>query len=150
MPDEYDDAPDGDEESSVIRELRQKAKKADDLDTEVKALRMENALAKAGMIDLSEAKRKALLAAHDGDLEVGALRKTAVDLGFISEPEPEPHVPANEVAAHQRAQEATAQAEPADAHPEKLEDLIAKTKSPEDLDALMASAGQLQPPPAED
>lgn len=143
MPDEHDEPDDLDEnESSVIRELRKRAKRVDEAESETATLRTENAILKAGLTDLSEARQKALLAAHSGDMTPEAIRETAVDLGFAEAPKPpDPQVPAEEQAAHQRAQEAANGAEPAEAHPEELNDRIAKAKSPQELDRILADAG---------
>jgi hypothetical protein len=136
MPDEFQD----ENESSVIKELRQKAKRADDLEPEVATLRQENAILKAGVTDLSPAKQKALLAAHEGDLEPEALRKTATELGFIAEAPAEvetPQVPADEVAAHKRIQEATAAAAPSEAQVRTLNDELLEAKSAEEITAIL-------------
>ena len=55
MPDERYDDDEQEHESSVIKDLRKKAKRADDLDAEVKALRQESAILKAGITDLTPA-----------------------------------------------------------------------------------------------
>lgn len=142
MPDEYDD--DGnllEQESTVIRDLRTKAKRTDEVEAENGKLRNELAISRLGL-DLTPAKEKALLAAHEGELTTEALNKTAVDLGFAEAPEPEPpQVSAEEQAAHQRAQAATNGAEGAEAHPETLEQRIARCKTPQELDELLANAG---------
>lgn len=133
MPDQYDDdEPDDLDESDKFRQLRQKAKRADDLAAENEALRRENALAKAGL-DLSPAQQKALLAVHEGDLTPEALVKTATELKMVPEPaEPEPQVPDDDVAAQRRTQEAMA-GTPADAHPETLDERLSKATSQEEV-----------------
>lgn len=143
MPDEYADDHD---ESNVIKDLRIKAKRADDLDAEVKALRQETAILKAGITDLTPAKQKALLAAHEGDLDAESLRKTATELGFIAVLAAEaetPQVSAEEQAAHQRVAEATAAAEPSEAQLKTLEDKMREARSPEELAAILDNAGLL-------
>lgn len=144
MPDNDDDFAENGDDSPVIRELRHKARRADAAEAETVALRTENAILKAGLTDLTPAKQKALLAAHEGDMDTEAIRKTAIELGFLTEPapaEPEPQVPADEQAAHQRIAEATAGAQPAEASPETLNDRIAKAKNPRELEAILAEAG---------
>ena len=141
MPDNDDYDSDDTEESSVIRDLRKKAKRNEDMETENAALRTEVMLARSGLGDISPARQKALLAAHEGDTTREAIRKTAADLGFIAEEEPEPQVPASEQEAHRRAQEATAGAEASEAHPETLDDRIAKAKTEDELAQILADAG---------
>lgn len=144
MPDEYDDEDRNEAESSVIRDLRKKAGRADELDAEVKQLRQDAAILRAGITDLTPAKQKALLAAHDGELEPDAIRKTAIELGFLADSKPaaeSPQVPADEQAAHQRAAEATAAAAPSEAHLESLDDVIAKAQTPAELRKALVNAG---------
>lgn len=143
MPDEYDDDDQTESESSVIKDLRKQAKRAHELDSEVKALRQEAAILKAGITDLTPAKQKALLAAHEGELDVESIRKTATELGFLNtEAKPEtPQVPADEQAAHQRQAETVAAAQASEAHLETLDDVIAKAKTPDELRAALRNAG---------
>lgn len=143
MPDEYDDEDPTEAESSVIKDLRKQAKRANELDAEVKQLRQESAILKAGITDLTPAKQKALLAAHEGELDPDAIRKTAIELGFAADKSntEAPQVPAEEQAAHQRAAEATAAAAPSEAHLESLDDVIAKAQSPAELRKALVNAG---------
>lgn len=138
MPDEheYDDDHDS-PESSVMRDLRKKAKRADTLDTEVASLRQENAVLKAG-ITLTTAQQKALLAVHDGDLEPDAIRKTAVELGFVTEKADESAIPEAEQQEHQRMAEATAGAQPSEAQTKTFEEQMREAAtSPEALQAFL-------------
>lgn len=145
MPDEhYDDEQDN--ESSVIRELRRELKQAKADAAEVSTLRQEAAILRAGITDLTPAKQKALLAAHEGDLSAEALRQTATDLGFIAEApqsEPEPQVPVEEQQALQAMAAATAAADPSEAHLKTLDDAIRAAKSPEELAEILDRAGLL-------
>lgn len=145
VPDENDDIDLDEPDSSVIRDLRGKAKRVDAAEAETKALRTELAIAKAGLPDLSEARQKALLAAHEGDMTPEALRKTAVDLGFApADTEPEtPAVTAPEQAALGAMQEATAAGEAVEAHPKTIEDGMreAAAKGEAALDAFLTSNG---------
>lgn len=128
MP-EYDD--DGneipEEESSVIKELRKKAERADQADAETKTLRTENALLKAGLGDLSDRQRKAILATHEGELTAEALKETATDLGFTSptaSTEESPAVSEEEQQGHERVSAATTAAPASEAHKQTLTDEI--------------------------
>lgn len=137
MPDENDT----ENESPVISELRAKAKRVDDLEPEVTTLRQENAILKAGITDLTPARQKALLAAHEGDLDAEALRKTAVDLGFLKAETPaeeEPQVPADEQAAHQRIAETTGTAPASEAEVQTMQAKIAELRAAGDEKAAMA------------
>lgn len=139
MPDEhdYDDDQDSGQESSVMRDLRKKAKRADTLEAEVASLRQETAILKAG-ITLTPAQQKALLAVHDGDLEPDAIRKTAADLGFVTEKAEEPAIPVEEQQAHQAMAEATAGAMPSEAQTKTFEEQMREAAtSPEALQAFL-------------
>jgi hypothetical protein len=86
-----------------IRNLRDKAKRADTLEADNQRLQRELNLSKAGISDLSEKQLKALDAAHDGESTPEALRKTAEELGFA---EPIPETSTEEQQAHQQVQQA--------------------------------------------
>ena len=149
MPDDdyLDDEQGGEsEDSPAIRELRRKLRDSEKDAKEAQTLRTENALLKANLGGLSEKQRKAILATHDGELTPEALKATATDLGFIQagDEAEAPQVTAEEQAAHQRAQEAISTAPASEAHPPSLEERIAAAKSPEELDQILTSAGELQ------
>lgn len=97
----------GDDDSDTLRTVRSRykeakkvAKSAKATSEENQALKQENALLKAGLGDLTEKQRTALFASHDGDLTPEKLMETAVEIK-LAEP-PEPKVPAEEQAAHER------------------------------------------------
>jgi hypothetical protein len=145
MPDDDYDDPDLDqEESGTVKALRKQLKDAEKQAHEANGLRTENALLKAGLGDLSDIQRKAILATHDGETTAEALTATATSLGFVKAPEPVPQVPADEVAAHQRAAEATQGAEASGAQVVTLDEKIRAARTPEELDDILRSAGQLQ------
>lgn len=145
MPDEhYDD--DEQHESSVIKDLRQKAKRTEAAESETATLRQKVAILEAGITNLTPAKQKALLAAHEGDLTAESLRVTAIDLGFLAEDTPEagaPQVPLEEQAAHKAMAEATAAAEASEAQTKTLNDEINAAKTPQELEAILAREGLL-------
>lgn len=130
------------EDSQVIRDLRKKAERADQAEAEANALRTENALFKAGLGDLTDIQRRAILATHDGELNSDALKATAESLGFTRQPEApqEPQVPADEQAAHQRVAEMGA-APAAEAEAKTLIDEINACNSPAELMALQMREG---------
>lgn len=144
MPDEYDDPDDGDpDESSVIRDLRAKARRTAAAEAERDALRKELAIARTGL-DLNEKQTKALLAAHgDGELTKEALLETAVDIK-LAEPPAEtetPQVPPEDQQAHQQTREAFNGAEGAEARQVTLEDRINGAKSADEVKQILAEAG---------
>lgn len=109
LDDEQDPLLRGDpnEDTDTLRTLRErykdakkKAKSAKELGEENQALKQKNALLEAGLGELTEKQRTALFASHDGDLTPEKLRETAVEIK-LAEP-PEPKVPAEEQAAHER------------------------------------------------
>jgi len=80
--------PDDPKESSVIKELRAKAKRADDAETRAAQAERKLALHEAGLSGLNERQVTALLATHEGDLSAEALKATATDLGFAGNAQP--------------------------------------------------------------
>lgn len=142
MPDEYDPDDEGADESSVIRALRKELRDAKAEAAELPDLRRKVAFSDAGLSGLSDKQQRAILAAHDGDVtDIEGLKATAVEVGVLKAPEPEPQVSAEEQAAHQRIDEATTSTEAAEAHPDTLEDRINKAKSADEVKALIAAAG---------
>ena len=137
MPDEYDDEiedrQEPPEETPLVKRLRQQA---DEASSKAKALETENAVLKAGLTDLSDKQRKALLATHDGEMTPEALRSAAIDLGFVSADQHE-QVPADEQAAHRAATEAMGAAPPADGTPPSAADRLAAAKTVEELDSAI-------------
>lgn len=142
MPEQDLDEEQPPEDSQVIRDLRKKAERADQAEAEATALRTENALFKAGLGDLTDIQRKAILATHEGELSGEALKATAESLGFTKQPEApqEPQVPADEQAAHQRVAE-TGAAPAAEAEAKTLVDEINACTSPAELLALQMREG---------
>lgn len=119
-PDEHLDNSE-DDDSPVIRDLRQRAKRADEAEARATELERRLAVSEAGLTGLSDKRRVALFAAHDGDLEPDALKATAIELGYI-QPEVEPaQTPPDERAANERINAAGAGAPPAGGKPELLD-----------------------------
>lgn len=79
---EVDEAPEGAGESSVMKELRAKAKRAEQAEARVAEMERKFALAEAGLSGLSDKQVKALLSTHEGDISGEALKATAAELGF--------------------------------------------------------------------
>lgn len=144
MPDENEEVDEQDQnDSSVMRELRSKAKDSDKYASEAATLRTEVALLKADLGPLTDKQRQAVLATHDGDLTPDALRLTASELGFVAKLESTEQVPADEQAALGRVAQATGAGEPADAHVTTLSDEIRKGNSPDEVIAILEREGLL-------
>lgn len=142
MPDEdYDDPdPDGEGDSSVIRDLRKKLKAKEAEASEVTELRKKLAMSEA-KLDLNADQQTAILALLPPDeVTPENIREKAASLKWY-DPEPEPQVSADEQAALQRVQEATAAALPADGQQVSLEDRIAQAKSPAEIEQIARDAG---------
>lgn len=112
-----DDEHEQQQDSPVIRELREKARRADDNETRAVAAERKLALHEAGLGGLNQTQMKAFLGAHEGDWDADALKATAKELGFGQSPSngeqtAEPQIPAEELDAHQRVA-AAAGGEPA-------------------------------------
>lgn len=143
MP-EDPELPDGaDEDSTVIRDLRARAKEADAAVSERDQLRRENVVLRAGLNDLTDKQLKALTAAHDGDWEPDALKATATELGFGKQTETveEPQVPAGELESMRRMQDAS-RGEPPPVEGD-LESRLQQAKNPQEVMAILAEANML-------
>lgn len=144
MVDEIGDSPDAelpdssgaDRRSDAMHNLRRKAALVDQQRGELDTLRRENALLKAGLGDLNDAQHKALFGAHeDGEITAEALKATWQELGLPITVEPQ--VPHEEQAAHARAFQTMAGAEPADAHPMTVNDELKAAQSTDEVVAIL-------------
>lgn len=110
----YDDDDDQTDGSPAIKQLRQQVKtlqkelkSRDDATERLANLERENVVLRTpGLGELSDVQRRALFAAHDGELDPKGLRETAEALGFVSPPPPPPTD--GEADAHTRAAGAAA------------------------------------------
>lgn len=105
---EHDDYDDNDEQQrpqgpspAELRILRKKEKEYDSLAARLAEMERREAIRGAGLT-LNPRQEKALLAAHEGDINADGLKATAAELGFIAAASQEPDTPADEQAAHQR------------------------------------------------
>lgn len=87
-PTEVDEQEDDHTESSVVKTLRAENKRLKKDAEDAPKLRLQLALTKGKLDTLNEKQVKALLAAHDGEIEPEALKATATELGFGQAPEP--------------------------------------------------------------
>jgi len=133
------------DDSPVIRDLREKAKRTDTAEAKAVAVERELTLHKAGLGTLSPMQQKALSAAHEGDWDPELLKATATELGFVQtegsqQPTPEPKVPAGELDAMQRvAQAAGGQPTP----PPDLTAAIEAAQTPEEIKTILRNAEML-------
>lgn len=129
------------DDSPVIRDLRDKAKRTDDAEAKVTNLERENVLLRSGLT-LNDKQIKALTAAHDGDWTPEGITATATELGFSKPPdEPaEPKIPTAETDAMRRAVEATGAAPPP---PPDLASQIMQATSPDQIKALLLANNML-------
>lgn len=139
-------------ESSVIKELRAKAKRVETAESEAAKLRQELALTKAGLDGLNEKQVKALMSAHEGDFTADAIKATADELGFVTKPA----APAETEVSQEQAQIGREVAElgnfagapspesAPDHSPEAIEKMIAEVPI-EELDSWMVANRHLFP-----
>lgn len=107
-PNDLDEDDDLDpDDGSRIKALRKKAKDYDAIAAERDANARELALYRAGLGDLTDRQRKALLATVD-TVEVDDLKSAATELGFLKTEAPKETIPAAEQQAHQRVEAASA------------------------------------------
>lgn len=138
------DTPDDEQQpddNAVIRELREKAKRADTAESEAQAAKRELSLHKAGLGGLSEKQTKALMNVHDGEWEPESLKATATELGFLQQSDAgQEQIPQGELEAHQRVAAAAGGSPPP---PTDLDAAIANAKSPEEIRNLLMNANLL-------
>lgn len=137
------------DDNAVIKQLRQKAERADAAESKAADLERELVVHKAGLTTLTDKQLKALSAAHEGDWEPDALKATAAELGFGPQPaqEPEPKIPEAEAAAMQRVANASGGPPPAVLQgDDALKAALAEAwDSPAQIKAVLAQHGRLAP-----
>jgi hypothetical protein len=149
MPEDPDLDDEHADDSAVIKELRQRAGRADAAESKAADLERELVVHKAGLTTLTDKQLKALSAAHEGDWEPEALKATAVELGFGPQPngtqEPEPKIPEAEAAAMQRVANASGgPPQPVLQGDDALKAALAEAwDSPEQMKAVLAQHGRL-------
>lgn len=124
-------------ESPDIRQLRKKAKQADDLAEQITTLRRENTIFKA-KLDLTPRQIRALASDPDVDWDdPESVRAAAVEMGWAKEPEPE--IPDEEMRTLGRIEQASAGTE----HVGKVNpvDSIRSAETPEEVIAAATRAG---------
>ena len=105
--DDQDDTPNPRDLRNQLKEANARARAADELAAENKRLREDLVIRDAG-ISLNDRQRKALAATHDGTWDAESVKKTAVDLGFVTEPAEPARVDDPSLAAHDRIAAASA------------------------------------------
>lgn len=87
MADEYDDdAPEQESENANIRQLREKAKRADELERQLQTLQRNEAFRSAG-IDPNDPKSKYFVKGYEGDLAKEAITAAATEAGYLTPPQ---------------------------------------------------------------
>ena len=90
MSEQYNEMHDDDEQGNEdFKNLRAKARKADQYEKENSSLKRELAFVKAG-IQTDDPKMAYFVKGYDGDLEPQAVRQAAIEAGFIAAPTDEP------------------------------------------------------------
>lgn len=148
MPDDdYNDDGSEQDDSPVIKDLRKKAAKAEQLEPENVSLRTKVAIYESGLGHLNAAQQKALIGSVEGDPTPEALKTAAATLGFpVDAPPPTEEteqVSDEDKAAHQRAADATSGAEASEAQTKTLEDEIAAAPNEEAVRSILARENML-------
>lgn len=138
---DFDETQDDEHAPEWARNLRKEFKAAtkerDAALAELATLKRDKAFDDAG---IPADKAGALLRkAYDGELDAEAIKAAAVEYGIIDTPSPEPSVPADELAAHERMSETAGISEP----PADLIQKLQGAKSESEARAILASAGAL-------
>lgn len=111
MSDDQTDEDEHPQDNPNLRQLREKAKRADDAEHRAQAAERELAFAKAG-VDLNDPRTGYFVRGYDGEATPDAIRAAAERDGFLNtQPEPKPAVTPEEQAAIQRVSAATEGAE---------------------------------------
>jgi ribosomal protein L12E/L44/L45/RPP1/RPP2 len=108
MSDNYTESTENEDDGEDFKNLRAKAKKADQLERENAQMKRELAFTKAG-IPMEDPKIGYFVKGYDGDLEPDAIRQAALEAGFISAP-PAPADPAVDQARQGQARVVAASA----------------------------------------
>lgn len=153
MPTDHDDPnpePDQNEPPNVrqmrqrIKDLEERAKRADELESQLEASRRQSLFSEAGL-NLNDHQRRALETVHEGDWTKEAILQTADSLGFPV-PEPRPDPLAADLDAHKRVAEVTAGAGGLSSAPlsedAEFEAKLAAAKSEEEVLALYRNSGR--------
>lgn len=88
MSDQYNDSSEDDREdgNEDFKNLRAKAKKADQYEREMQALKRELAFVRAG-VPLDDPKMTYFIKGYDGELEPDAIKTAAIEAGFMAAPQ---------------------------------------------------------------
>lgn len=85
MSDQYDDTDDDRDDNEDFKNLRAKARKADQYERELAQAKRELAFVRAG-VPLDDPKMTYFVKGYDGELEPDAIRTAAVEAGFMQAP----------------------------------------------------------------
>lgn len=136
MP-EDDETTENHPSSEDFKELRAKAKRADEAERQLAGLTRKFAFLESGLpADMPG--RTFFEKGYDGDLTGEAIRKAAQEAGLWKPPEPEPQVPPSERAAHEAINAASAGAGPTP--PVDYNAEIGQAKSVEEVMSILQRA----------
>lgn len=105
MTDNYTEPTDADErddDSDDFKNLRAKARKADQYEREMNSMKRELAFIKAG-VPMDDPKVSYFVKGYEGDLEPEQIRTAAIEAGFMQTPPQEPDVAAEQAQKGQAA-----------------------------------------------
>lgn len=100
------DADERDDDSDDFKNLRAKARKADQYEREMNSMKRELAFIRAG-VPMDDPKMSYFVKGYEGDLEPEQIRTAAIEAGFMQAPSQEPDVAAQQA---QQGQSAVVQA----------------------------------------
>jgi hypothetical protein len=142
VPEDFDDDQDNDDTPTTdnhdIRQLREKAKLADEQALRITALERENAFSKALGERVTDPKMDYFLRGYDGPLEVEAIQAEALAKGFLPDPTQAQQSPSRPDldAASRMAAASQGAGEPI---PTSVVDAIANAKTAEEVMAIVES-----------
>jgi hypothetical protein len=141
MPEDFEDDETTDDEARDnhdIRQLREKAKRADELEAKLIALERESTFAKALGERLTDPKMRYFQQGYDGELTVEAIREAAQRDGFWAEPTGAGGNDNNLDAAGRMAAASQGAGEPL---PPDVHEAVLKANSPEEVLDIIEAAG---------
>ena len=86
MSDQYDDTDADERGDEDFKNLRAKAKKADQYERELSQMKRELAFVRAG-VPMDDPKMSYFIKGYDGDLEPDAIKTAAIEAGFMAPPQ---------------------------------------------------------------
>lgn len=129
------DGNDDQQEPEHIKDLRAKAKRASELETELEQFRRKDAFRDAG-IDPSNPQQKYFMRGYEGELTPEAIRNEAIQAGYLTDPDAD--AKGQELAGHDRMDAAAAGTQGQVPKDPDLNAMIANAKSETEVLQLLA------------